>query len=150
MLPARKDNGAAATALRLLKTKLGKDSVLLDHIPIDKVEMVVQHDEGQETCIAHKIRLGTFPDEDGDKPWPVWVYISAARRKDELREVEAIAFHPYNGKSKSHAQEEIMSKCKLQDEFKPAAVTRKTLFALVKVMRSTSGSCLEPCQLTTV
>ncbi|KAH7087468.1 hypothetical protein FB567DRAFT_621381 [Paraphoma chrysanthemicola] len=146
MLPARKANNASTNALRLLRNSLGQNAGLLDHLPVNDIQMVLQTDAGMESCINHKICLGAIPDENGGEPWTVWVYMSDNMRKDGLPDLRTVASHSRSGKLKSYNQREIVSKCKFRDEFEKAALKRSFLFVVLKASPPVNY-CYRTCEL---
>ncbi|KAH7074491.1 hypothetical protein BKA63DRAFT_491027 [Paraphoma chrysanthemicola] len=146
MLPARKANSASTNALRRLRNSLGRNAGLLDHLPVNNIEMVLQEDAGMEGCINYKICLGAIPDENGGEPWTAWVYMSNSMRKDGLPDLRTAASHSRSGKLKSYNQQEIVSNCKFRDEFETAAIKRNLLFVVLKASPPVSY-CYQPHKL---
>tara|TARA_R110002003_G_scaffold48_18_gene4093 strand:+ start:48267 stop:48698 length:432 start_codon:yes stop_codon:yes gene_type:complete len=133
-LPAPTNPSATPThhALEVLRKKLGPDAVLLDQIPIDKVEMVHQQGERFDICHDHKIRLGTIVDEDG-VTWTAWVYLTNGLRQEGFPEIRVIALHPWSGCPKTYPLQEIVDVCELRDEFRVLAYRTNALSVVLKV-----------------
>jgi hypothetical protein len=132
-------NGPPAAVIDILRFKLGNDAVLLQFIPIDKVQMELQQDTGLQAFLAHKILLGTIRRDDVDMI--LWAYMCTSTRNNRLPDINIFASHPENKRkfvqipiTEVHAG----GLATLRDEFKMLTHNHTVFVAVIKASRDAS------------
>jgi hypothetical protein len=123
------------TPLDILKKALGRDAALLDDIPVNRVEMVVQQERHFERFIRHKVHLEVIWN-DSSTCLTLWAYASRDARKDGLFDISFYGLIPHAHRDnayQSYNTETIITKAHLREEFRCLIHNRAALSAGLKV-----------------
>ncbi|KAF2024460.1 hypothetical protein EK21DRAFT_117778 [Setomelanomma holmii] len=123
----------ATTALELLKTKMGKDAVLLDQIPVDKVEMVTGQRKDFESVLPYRILLGTIPSSDGSTDRDAWAYLTSSLQKDPFPEIRVYTFQAHSRVPVQCSLQEAFEQCDLREEFRAMSHRKRCLSMVLKI-----------------
>lgn len=131
MIPTNGGPDAPATALEILRNKLGQYAHLLNLIPIDKVEMT-SHNSGISGFIPHGIPVATINDDD-DECWTAWALMTTNNRLDGLPDIWVYAIHWLTEDVKHHRIDNVVKGSHAREEFRPVFQKQTELIAILKV-----------------